>query len=94
MGGALFGVLQPLVAADVTQGTNRFNLSLGVLGLAAGLGATLSATLGGRIAAAFGPGAALWALAGTGLLAVLAVLFLMPETRVAPEEATQDRRDP
>ena len=94
MGGAMFGVLQPLVAADVTQGTNRFNLSLGVLGLAAGLGATLSATLGGRIAAAFGPGAAFWALAGTGLLAVLAVFFLMPETRVAPEEATQDRRDP
>ena len=54
MGGAMFGVLQPLVAADIARGTNRFNLCVGVLGLAAGLGATLSGVAGGNIATKFG----------------------------------------
>ncbi len=81
MGGAMFGVLQPLVAADITKGTNRFNLSLGVLGLAAGLGATLSNVVGGRIASSLGDTWAFVALAATGAVAVLAVWLLMPETR-------------
>ena len=37
-----FGVMLPLIAADLTRGTNRFNLCMGLFGLMAGLGATVS----------------------------------------------------
>jgi predicted MFS family arabinose efflux permease len=78
-----FGVLVPLVAADLTRGTNRFNLCMGLFGLAAGLGATFSTALGGRLADAYGLGSALYALAGAGLGSVLVVATLVRETRPA-----------
>jgi MFS family permease len=95
MGGAMFGVLQPLIAADVTHGTNRFNLSVGVLGLAAGLGATLSGVVAGSIATTFGYTSGFVALAVTGVAAVLAVALLMPETRehdMARHSASQPQK--
>jgi MFS family permease len=79
--GAVFGVMLPLVAADLTRGTGRFNLCLGILGLATGLGATLSTTVAGGLAAAFGPHVAFLALAVSGTVATLLVLAAMPETR-------------
>jgi MFS family permease len=81
VGGAMFGVMQPLIAADVTHGTNRLNLCMGVLGLAAALGAATSSAVTGAIATKFGDAAGFLTLAGAGLAALLAVLFLMPETR-------------
>ena len=74
------GVLVPLVAADLTRGTNRFNLCMGALGLAVGLGATLSTTMAGVLADQFGARTALLGLAGAGLVAVGAVLAV-PETQ-------------
>ena len=47
---AVFGVMLPLIAADITRGTSHFNLCMGALGLAVCLGAALSTTLGGWIA--------------------------------------------
>ena len=47
---AAMGALLPLLAADLTRGTNRFNLCMGVLGLATGVGATLSTVVAGAIA--------------------------------------------
>src|SRR6202043_4194555 len=44
---AVFAVMVPLVVADLTRGTGRFNLGQGILGTATGIGASLSATLGG-----------------------------------------------
>lgn len=79
---AAFGVMMPLVAADLTRGTGRFSAALGVLGLAAGGGATLSTTLAGLAADRFGPAAALLALAGVGA-AAMAALLALPETRAA-----------
>lgn len=81
--GAVFGVLLPLVAADITRGTNRFNLCLGILGLAVGAGAALSTAMAGWVADAWGRPLAFLALAGAGLLAMLAVT-VMPETRSVP----------
>jgi len=78
---AAFGVLLPLVAADLTRGTNRFNLCLGLLGVAIGAGATISTTLAGTVSEQFGNPAAFLALAGSGMLSVLLVLVAMPETR-------------
>ncbi|HYZ62610.1 MAG TPA: MFS transporter [Acetobacteraceae bacterium] len=76
-----FGVMLPLVAADVTRGTQRFNLCMGLFGLAAGLGATVSTSLGGALADSYGNPVALLGLAAAGLASVLLVLTLMPETR-------------
>ncbi len=67
------GVLLPLVVADLTRGTGRFNLVMGALGLAAALGATVSTGAAGFVADRYGMGAALWALAGAGALATVAV---------------------
>jgi hypothetical protein len=47
VGGAVIGVLVPLVAADLTRGTGRFNLCMGTIGLAVGVGATLSTAIAG-----------------------------------------------
>ena len=80
--GAVFGVLMPLVAFDIARGTGRFNLCLGVLGLAVGAAASLSNLGGGWLASR----SVLWAfiaLAAAGLAGVLAA-YLMPETRPAP----------
>ena len=85
--GAVFGVLLPLVAADITRGTDRFNTCLGLLGLAVGIGATVSTTLAGFAADLLGQRAAFLVLAAAGLVALLLVRFAMPETRPAGEAA-------
>jgi MFS family permease len=76
-----FGVMVPLMAADLTRGTQRFNLCMGLFGLATGLGATVSTVLAGEIADAYGNASALFALAAAGLASVLLVLAALPETR-------------
>ena len=80
-GGAMFGVMQPLVAADITRGTNRFNLALGLLGLSGAAGAALSSTGAGWVASHYGARTGFLVLAAVGALATLAVVLLMPETR-------------
>ena len=77
------GVLLPLLSADLTRGTNRFNLCMGIFGLAVGIGGTLSTTVAGATATWFGSGAAFGLLAVVGLLSFLLVLFVMPETGTA-----------
>lgn len=81
---AVFGVLLPLLAADLTVGTSHFNLCMGILGLAMYLGAAASTTMSGGIADAAGMQAAFLVLAGVGVIGFLAVLLAMPETRPAP----------
>ena len=79
--GAAFGVLLPLIAADLTAGSGRFNLCLGLLGLATGLGATFSTILAGWLATEASVHAAFLALTTAGVAAVFAVALAMPETR-------------
>jgi len=80
IGGGVFGIMLPLIASDVSAGTDRLNLSIGTFGLAASIGATMSTTFGGYLSQHFGNGAAFAGLATAGLLAVLLVQFAMPET--------------
>lgn len=77
---AVFGVMMPLLAADMTRGTSHFNLCMGLLGLAMYLGAALSTTLGGWIADGVSLQLAFMALALVGLVATLAMWWAMPET--------------
>jgi MFS family permease len=76
----VFGVMMPLLAADLTRGTSHFNLCMGSLGLAMYLGAALSTTLGGWIADGASLQLAFGALATVGLLATLTMWWAMPET--------------
>ena len=79
--GAALGVMTPLVIADVTKGTGRFNLAQGIFGAIMGVGASLSPTLTGLIVHRFGPSAGFVSLAAVGLVAFLVVAVLLPETK-------------
>lgn len=83
---AVFGVMLPLIAADVAGGKGRYNLCIGLFGLSAGIGATLSTTLAGFIADHFGNTVSFLGLASAGAAAVVLVWLAMPETRDALEE--------
>jgi MFS family permease len=83
---AVFVILVPLIASDLTRGTNRFNLCMGIFGLAVGIGGTLSTTVAGAVATWVGPSIAFAGLGVTGLLAFLLVLFWMPETKEGAED--------
>ena len=82
---AVFGVLLPLLAADLSLGTSHFNLCMGILGLAMYLGAAVSTTMSGGIADAAGMEVAFMTLAGVGLVGFLTVWLAMPETRPAKQ---------
>ena len=82
--GAVFGVLMTLVAADLTRGTQRFNLTLGALGVAISIGATLSTSFAGVVDSMLGESAAFLGLGLAGLCGVLLLLFVMPETNPKP----------
>jgi predicted MFS family arabinose efflux permease len=78
---SVFAVMVPLVVADLTRGTGRFNLGQGILGTATGIGASLSATLAGYLTDRFGSATAFGSLATIALVGFTLVWFLMPETR-------------
>src|SRR5262249_28082131 len=77
------GLMGPLVSSDVAGRSGHFNLSLGMIGLAIGLGGTLGTPLAGWLADGYGGAAAFAGLASIGFLAVLLVWGAMPETRPA-----------
>jgi MFS family permease len=89
IGGACFGVLMPLVVSDVAGRTRHFNLSLGVVGFAVGIGGTLSTPAAGWLADHYGTRTAFIALTLVGLAATLVAAFVMPETR--PNRDTEDQ---
>lgn len=78
---AVFGVMLPLIAADVAGGKGHYNLCIGFFGLSAGIGATLSTLGAGFIAEHFGNAVGFLSLAAVGAAAVLLIWLAMPETR-------------
>jgi predicted MFS family arabinose efflux permease len=78
---AVFGVMVPLVVADVTRGTGHFNLALGIVGTAIGIGASLSTTLAGYVSDNFGSAVAFLFLAAMAAAGLVLIWTLMPETR-------------
>ena len=78
---AVLGVLVPLIVADVTRGTGRFNLAQGMIGTAVGIGASVSGVLTGYTADLAGSTAAFLMLAAVGAVGLTSVWALMPETR-------------
>jgi MFS family permease len=78
--GAALGVLVPLVLADISRGTGRFNLAQGILACATGIGAAASTAVAGYLAARFGTAVACLGLAAAAVCAFLTVLIAMEET--------------
>jgi predicted MFS family arabinose efflux permease len=86
----VFGIMLPLIAADLTERYGYLNLAIGSLGLAASLGGALSTTLAGWITDRFNAATAFGALAAAGAAAFLLILLAMPETRPAPRGSARD----
>jgi predicted MFS family arabinose efflux permease len=81
VGAGIFGVVSVLVIADLTQGTGRFNLTLGAISTAVGIGAALSQTIAGSIVHHFSFNIGFLFLGAVALAAFAILYFLMPETR-------------
>lgn len=78
---ALFGVLLTLVAADLAEGTGRFNFISGTAQSAMGLGGFLSNMLFGFIAKALGFNASFLGLSAIALCGGALYALRMPETK-------------
>jgi MFS family permease len=81
---SVVAVMTPLIIADVTKGTGRFNVAQGVFGTIMGIGASVSPTLMGLIVDRFGYSAGFVGLAVGGLVALLVLAVFMPETKEDP----------
>ncbi|WP_331691313.1 MFS transporter [Pseudomonas sp. ZY71] len=81
VGAGLFGALFPIMVKDLTQGTGHFNVSLGALTTAFGLGAALSNGLAGFVVQEAGYSAAFLTLAGIAAVAVVLLGVGVPETQ-------------
>lgn len=80
VGAGIFGALFPLVVSDVTRGTGRYNVSLGAVITAWGIGASLSNLVAGWIVVAFGYHAAFMTLGAIAAAGFALYLIAMPET--------------
>ena len=78
---ATLGLMVPLMIADITRGTGRFNLAQGIVGTAMGIGASISPTLSGYLADYFDASIAFLGLAVIAAAGLAGVRLLMPETR-------------
>lgn len=81
VGAGIFGALFPIIVKDLTQGTGRFNVSLGAISTVFGLGAALSPGLTGLVLQEAGYNAAFLTLAAIAAAAFALLLLAMPETR-------------
>ncbi len=80
IGAGIFGALFPVIVADLTKGSGRFNVSQGVVSSVFGLGAALSATLAGSIIVWAGYSAGFLTLAAIAAIGFILYLTAMPET--------------
>jgi MFS family permease len=80
IGAGIFGALFPVIVADLTKGSGRFNVSQGVVSAVFGLGAALSATLAGAIIVWAGYTTSFLTLAGIAAAGFVLYLVAMPET--------------
>jgi MFS family permease len=80
IGAGIFGVVSVLVIADLTRGTGRFNLTLGAIATAVGIGAALSQTIAGSIGHHSSDGAGFLFLASVAAAAFAILWLFMPET--------------
>lgn len=80
---AVFGVMVPLIVADITYGSGHFNLAQGIVGTATGIGASLSPALAGFASDHFGHDVAFVGLASVALVGLFTIWAIMPETKTS-----------
>ena len=81
VGAGLFGALFPLIIADLTWGTGRFNVTRGAVQAAQGVGAALSTAIAGLIVTVAGYSAAFLTLAAIAVAGLVLFWLAMPETK-------------
>jgi MFS family permease len=86
IGAACFGIMVPLIVSDVAGRSKHFNLSLGAVGFAIGIGSTLSTPAAGWLSDHLGSRFAFYCLTAIALSAVLVAAFAMPETRPSKDD--------
>jgi len=80
VGAGIFGALTPLILADLTRGTGRFNLAQGAVATVQGIGASCSGLAAGLIVDHFGYGPAFLGAGAVAAIAFALLLLAMPET--------------
>lgn len=85
---AVIGILTPLVVADVTKASGRYNFSLGTVGMISGIGATISTTAMGFLAQMLGFAMGFLGLALTAGIGLAVLWLFMPETVHAVRQET------
>lgn len=81
IGIGLYSALLPIVAADFTRGTGRYNITLGALSAMHGMGTAVSKLISGYIAVAFGFKVTFVVLTCFALMAMLIFASLVPESQ-------------
>jgi len=87
---AVLGVVQPLVVADLTRGSGRFNLAQGFIAVMSGIGASVAIFGSGLVHEIFGRQAAFLGASCIALMAFLVCLTLMPETKTSGPQASAE----
>src|SRR5262249_6743473 len=90
---AVVGVMMPLVIADLTQGTGRYNLAQGFAGTATGISAAVSTACSGYAVQLFGYTVGFLGLAVIGFAGGAIVYWYFPGTK-AGDKARARRDDP
>jgi MFS family permease len=88
VGAGIFGAITPLLIADLTRGTGRYNLAQGAVATVQGIGASLSGLAAGVIVDRFGYAAAFLGSGAVAGVALAALVMAMPET--APHAACDE----
>jgi MFS family permease len=86
VGAGLYDALLPLVLADMMRGSGRYSLARGVLGTIQGIGGSTGQGAAGFVVATFGYGVGFLGLSAVAFVALLLIVFAMPETRPAPRK--------
>jgi len=97
VGAGIFGTLYILVTNDISEGTGRFSLMLGITTSAMCLGGTVSGYVGQALAQDYGYNSALRILGIVALLPAFLYFFFMPETlpeyaRKSPDDRKKQRK--
>ncbi len=89
VGAGIFGAITPLLIADLTRGTGRYNIAQGAVATVQGIGASVSGLAVGIIVDHLGYAAAFIESALAAAVALAALVLAMPETRPASERASR-----
>jgi MFS family permease len=89
---AVVGVMMPLVIADLTQGTGRYNLAQGFAGTATGISAAISTACSGYAVELLGYTVGFFGLAVVGFAGAASLYWFFPETRARDKAKSGDER--